>query len=51
MAVIWKWTDHCKLDAFFQMETNLRGDNENRCLGSSQNEKRKTGRMAKNDGH
>lgn len=28
-AVSWKWTDYCKLDAFFQMETNLRGDNEN----------------------
>lgn len=40
-----------KLDVFYQMETNLREDNENSCLGSSQNAKGKTGRMAKNDGH
>lgn len=51
MAARWKWTDYCKLDAFYQMETNLREDNENSCLGSSQNAKGKTGRMAKNDGH
>lgn len=51
MAVRWKWTDYCKLDEFYQMETNLREDNENSYLGSSQNAKGKTGRMAKNDGH
>lgn len=40
---------YCKLDAFSQMEMNLRADNENSCLESSQKAERKTGSMEKND--
>lgn len=51
----WQWTGngliYCKLDAFSQTEMNLRADNENSCLESSQKAKRKTGRMEKNDRH
>jgi len=51
----WQWAGngliYSRLDAFSQMEMNLRADNENICLESSQKAKRKIGRMEENDRH
>lgn len=51
----WQWAGnglmYYKLEAFSQVEMNLRADNKNSCVENSQKTMRKTGKTEKNDRH